>query len=284
MVFANRKSGNVGAGGGKRIKNISLAEDIAEIQHIARRQIVIEAQYELVVVGRFVEGGDKRVLAGVWQREVRKQILRNGIGRKRQLVIRNGLIGKFVKNLAVWIECAEGGGAQAACVELLRLSGGVFQGSANFAKIAVSFILRRNCGFAGFASAFAQPFVVQKEKCFVLFYRAAEGPTVLIALQWLDLGGKKAFGIEGVIAKKLPKRSVIGIGARASDDIGGGAGAMSKFRVGSVGENAEFGDGVHGRFHDESAIDVIEIVGAIDQKIVGFGTLTVDRVGLTVAQ
>src|SRR5882762_618632 len=54
MIFANRKSRDIRAGGGKRIENISLAENVAEVQDVARAQIVIQAHSELIVaVGLF---------------------------------------------------------------------------------------------------------------------------------------------------------------------------------------------------------------------------------------
>jgi hypothetical protein len=41
------------------------------------------------------------------------------------------------------------------------------------------------------------------------------------------------------------------IGARARNDVGGGTGAVAKFGVGSMGEDAEFGDGIDGRLKRE---------------------------------
>src|SRR5580765_454917 len=90
MFFAHRKSGNVGAGCGKGVDDISLAENVAEIQYVPRGQIVIEAHAELIVVGGFILGGDESVVTDVGLRVVPQQVLRNGID-ERQLVERERL-------------------------------------------------------------------------------------------------------------------------------------------------------------------------------------------------
>ena len=51
LILPDRKTWNVCAGGGKRIELGALAETVAEIQDVLRRQVVIQAETELVVVG-----------------------------------------------------------------------------------------------------------------------------------------------------------------------------------------------------------------------------------------
>jgi hypothetical protein len=53
MLFADGKSGNVRAGRGKRIENISLAENVAEVQDVSRRQVMIQPHAKLIVVSSF---------------------------------------------------------------------------------------------------------------------------------------------------------------------------------------------------------------------------------------
>ena len=59
---------------------------------------------------------------------------------------------------------------------------------------------------------------------------------------------------------------------------------MAELGVGGVRENAKFRDGVHGGLHDEAAVHIIEVIGAVYQEIVGFWSLAVDGVSLAVAQ
>src|SRR5207302_5446158 len=56
------------------------------------------------------------------------------------------------------------------------------------------------------------------------------------------------------------------------------------FRSCVVGENFEFGDSVERRPEHKASIDPIEVIGAIDQKIVGLRPLPVHRIGLPGAQ
>ena len=69
MLFANGKAGNVGAGSGKRIDDIALAEHVAEIERVTRSEVVIQADAELVDcrLGSVLRG-DRCVVAEVGQR------------------------------------------------------------------------------------------------------------------------------------------------------------------------------------------------------------------------
>src|ERR1700756_4163864 len=49
-------------------------------------------------------------------------------------------------------------------------------------------------------------------------------------------------------------------------------------------KNAEFGDGVHRGFHDEAAVDVVKVIRAVNQKIVGLRPLAIDSVCLAIAK
>src|SRR6267142_5975739 len=98
MLLAHRKSRHVRSRSGQRIENISLAEAVPEIQHISRRQIVVQPQSELIVVRGFTLRGNEVVCAIVRLRIERQQILRNRID-ERKLVERNRLSGKFVDEL-----------------------------------------------------------------------------------------------------------------------------------------------------------------------------------------
>ena len=100
MLFANRKSRNVCARCGKRIYNISLAENVPEIEHIARREVVVKADSELVVVGRSVLRRNKIISTQVWLRIEREQILGNGVD-EWELVERKRVAAKFIEDLAV---------------------------------------------------------------------------------------------------------------------------------------------------------------------------------------
>jgi hypothetical protein len=48
-------------------------------------------------------------------------------------------------------------------------------------------------------------------------------------------------------------------------------------------DNAELADRVYRRFEDESAVNSVEVICAVDQKVVRFGSLAVDRISLSVA-
>ena len=49
-------------------------------------------------------------------------------------------------------------------------------------------------------------------------------------------------------------------------------------------ENLELDDRVDWRLEDESSIDAVEVVGSIDQEVVGFRPLSINGVGLAIAK
>ena len=72
--------------------------------------------------------------------------------------------------------------------------------------------------------------------------------------------------------------------AGAGDDVGRRAQAVAKFGGGVVSQNPKFGDRIYGRFENEAPVHAIEIIRAIDQKVVRLWTLAVDRVRLPLTQ
>ncbi len=95
---------------------------------------------------------------------------------------------------------------------------------------------------------------------------------------------EKTFCVERIVSQKFPQRAVVRVRTGARDDIRGRSCAVAELRVRRVRQDAKFRDGVHGRFQHKSAINVVEIVRAINQEIVGFGPLPIYRVRLAVAQ
>lgn len=71
------------------------------------------------------------------------------------------------------------------------------------------------------------------------------------------------------------------IAAGLGNDVGRGAKAAAEFGVGVVSKNAEFRDGIHWRFENESSIHSVEVVRAIDQEIVRLRTLPVNPIRLS---
>src|SRR5450631_1851286 len=72
--------------------------------------------------------------------------------------------------------------------------------------------------------------------------------------------------------------------ARPRDDVRGRTQRASELGIGAVRDDAELADRVYRRLKNESAIDAVEVICAVDEKIVRFRSLAVDRVGLAVAQ
>jgi len=56
------------------------------------------------------------------------------------------------------------------------------------------------------------------------------------------------------------------------------------FGVGIVRQNLKFGDGVDRRLENEASIHAIKVVRTVDQEVIRLRPLTIDRVGLAVAQ
>ena len=90
VFFAHGEAGYIRPGSGERIDDVALTEDVAEVQSIARSQIVVEAETELVVVGGFALCGDEGVGANVGERIESENVLRDGID-ERHLVERQRL-------------------------------------------------------------------------------------------------------------------------------------------------------------------------------------------------
>jgi len=155
---------------------------------------------------------------------------------------------------------------------------------AKFAEIAGAFREGRYRYTRSFALAVAEALVVAEEESFVTLDGATESAAELIALERFDALREKTFCVEGVVADKFPENAMKRICAGACDNIGRGAGTVTEFGIRSVGKNSELSDRVDRRFQDEATIDAVEIVGAIDQKIIRFGALAVDGISLTFTQ
>ena len=67
-------------------------------------------------------------------------------------------------------------------------------------------------------------------------------------------------------------------------DVGRRPRAVAEFSISGMGQDTKLLDGIHGGFHDEAAIDVVEIVCSVDEEVVGFRPLPIYGVGLTVTE
>src|SRR5215471_12165264 len=130
----------------------------------------------------------------------------------------------------------------------------------------------------------AEAFVISEKEGSVLDDGPAEPSSELMLLQRFGAFGEVVGGVEGVIAQKLPQRSVKFVGAGARDDVGRRTQGIAKLWVGIVGQNLEFGNCVKGRFEDEASIHSVEVVGAVDHEIIGLRSLTVHGVRLAIAK
>ena len=59
---------------------------------------------------------------------------------------------------------------------------------------------------------------------------------------------------------------------------------MAELSIRVVGKNFEFGDSIERRLEDKASIDAVEIVGAVDQEVVGLGPLAIDGICLAIAK
>jgi len=66
--------------------------------------------------------------------------------------------------------------------------------------------------------------------------------------------------------------------------VAGGAGAVPELRARRVRQNVKLGDSIDRNMNHQPAIDSVEIVRAIDQKIVGLRPLAINGIGLAAAQ
>src|SRR5262249_22274698 len=134
--------------------------------------------------------------------------------------------------------------------------------------------------------AIPKALVKTEEECFVFTNRTANGRAKLILLQRLSLTCevKVIGGVDRVIAQELPHRAVNCVRSRASYDVGSRSQAVAELGIRVVSENSEFSDRIDRRFKHKSAVHAIEVVGAVDQKIIGLRSLPVDGVGLAIAE
>src|ERR1700684_1202034 len=87
-----------------------------------------------------------------------------------------------------------------------------------------------------------------------------------------------------VVAQELPQCTMERIRTRAGDDVRGRSQRVSELGVRAVRDDAELADGVDRRLEDESTIDAVDVVRAVDEKVVGFGSLAIDRISLSIAE
>ena len=271
IVFVDRKTRNIGARRREWIGRRSGAVHVTEIQGVYRGQIVIESHPELVVGLAQGLGGGKCIepTVGRWEREKGQNILRNGIDRG-QLVIRNRsrLAGCKTVELVVRI-IAE------APAKALR---------AHLGKIALAFEQGRHGSGIGFALPVAEAFVIPEEKRLVFHDRPAKGRAELVLLQRLHAPGEVVGGIHRIVAQKLPEGAVKLIRTRTGDDVGGGTGVAPEFGIRIVGQDPELSDRVERRFEHVTGVDGVHVVSAVDQEIIRFRPLAIDRVTLVVPQ
>ena len=216
--------------------------------------------------------GIQEICSVIRLREQAQQALRKRIDHAaRQLVVRNGRIGDDVEKLVVLV-----------CVltNALRIEAA----GAELSKIPLALGHRGDRGELRFALPIAETLVEPEKKCLVFDDRATESSAELVLLQRLHILGEIVARIDGVIAQELPQGAMKVVGAGARNNIGRGTQRAAKFCVGAVRQNAKFADRVHRRFEHKAAIHAIEIVGAINKKVVGFRPLTIHRIRLAIAQ
>src|SRR5580692_5715149 len=223
------------------------------------------------LIGVIAEGlrGGEEIRADVRIREEAQQVLRNGVELSlRQLVIRVRRIGKDIEELVGRI-VAE------ALREALR---------AEFREVAGTLLERWHGGESRLALAIAETFIEAEDERFILFDRPTGRAAKLVLLQRLLAQGEIIVGIQIVVAQELPQCAMELIRTRAGDDVRGRSQRVAELGIRAVRDDAELADGVDRRLEDESTIDAIDVVRAVDEKVVGFGSLAIDRIGLSIAE
>jgi hypothetical protein len=247
-------------------------------------KVLIEANAELIGVRGQELRADKRKRSGIGAWIKRQQILGDGID-ERELVEWYWLRGRIWRDKEIEELAAGLTDLSRGIVDAIAggIEGPIIQRT-EVAKVALALGIRRHRRPRRLALAVANPFVVAEDECAVLFNRTAKSSAELVAVQRLDAVRKETLGIHGIVAQEVPGRPVKIVGAGASDDVRGTAGAVAKFRASRMRENAKFRNRVDGRLEDETSIDPVEIVGTIDQEIVRFRPLAVHGIRLALAQ
>ena len=135
----------------------------------------------------------------------------------------------------------------------------------------------------GLPLAVPETLEIGEEESLVLANRTAKRGAKLVLFQGLRPGGEIVCGVKSIVAQKFPKRSVEPVRAGTGNDVGGRAQTLSELRAGIVRKNSELGDGIHGRLENKASIHSVEVIGSVDEKIVGLGPLAIHRVCLTLA-
>ena len=152
--------------------------------------------------------------------------------------------------------------------------------AANFAEVAGPFggAQNREDG-RSLALAAAPALIGGKEKELVFLDGTADRAAKDVALERLfgqTVRKKVVSGVQVGVAQKLEPVSVESIGSRFRNLIDDSSGSPAVFCVVIVGENLEFFDGVWIGIYDNIVAEKIGVVGAVQQKGQGLGTLAAD--------
>ncbi len=262
-VVGDRETGDAGSGDRQRVELMQRRRGVAHKELVARAEVVIEAEAALVVVIRSELGGFEYVGADVGQRI---QFLRQ-LG-DRALHVTTG-----------------SGSRERLAGELVDERNGLSRGGiGESGEIACS--LRGGGHDSGLclARGIALPFVVEEEEILVLADRSAQRGAVLIAVQRFGLGGEEVARVHGVVPEELVDIAVKIVASRLGDYRCGRAAGIAILGGSVQRENAELIHRVHGHAQSVSAIHAVHVAGAIEQIVVRFRPLPVDRVGLAAAR
>ena len=136
----------------------------------------------------------------------------------------------------------------------------------------------------GLALPVAQAFEVGEEEVAIAPNRTTESRAVLILMQRLHGRREEIAGIEGIVAQEIISSAMECVAAGARNDAGGRTAAAAVFRRCIRSQDPEFGNGVDGRANREAAIDAVHIRRTIQDVVVRFRPLAIDRIGLPTAQ
>src|SRR6185312_12887771 len=83
---------------------------------------------------------------------------------------------------------------------------------------------------------------------------------------------------------KFPYVAVNVVRARSRNDVCRRSQRASELGICVERDDAELADRVHRRLEDESAVDAVEVVRAVNKKVIRFRPLAIDRISLPIAQ
>jgi len=269
LIFAHGKARNASPARREGIDLRELVEHVAKIERVARIEIVIHLDAELVaVIAQSLRGG-KEIRPRVGKREEAQQVFGDGVDLVAgNLIVRVGSVRENVEELVRRIVAEAGSEALGA----------------KLGEVAATLRHRRHGGQRGLALPVAEALVVPEIEGLVLPDRTAHGCTKLVLLQWLLHLGEIVVSIDGIVAQELPHRTVDMVGARARDDVRRRAQRAPEFGIRVERENAKFGNRIDGWLQNESSIYAIEVIRAVDEEVVRLRALAVHGVSLSAAQ